>query len=104
MCNKNQENCKIGNRKQSAVPYSVVVPPWYSILFCTTSTNQMHPEVKPYKEETRKGKNESSVRKQYAELKSGRNSELEREMHFTISNGTEMRHISSVRRVTVYEK
>ena len=33
MRNKNQENCKIGNRKQSAVPYSTVVPPWYSILF-----------------------------------------------------------------------
>ena len=31
--NKNQENCKIGNRKGSAVPYSAVVPPWYSILF-----------------------------------------------------------------------
>ena len=31
--NKNQENCKIGNRKRSAVPYSAVVPPWYSILF-----------------------------------------------------------------------
>ena len=31
--NKNQENCKIGNRKRSAMPYSAVVPPWYSILF-----------------------------------------------------------------------
>ena len=31
--NKNQENCKICNRKQSAVQYSAVVPPWYSILF-----------------------------------------------------------------------
>ena len=31
--NKIQENCKIGNRKRSAVPYSAVVPPWYSILF-----------------------------------------------------------------------
>ena len=25
--NKNQENCKMGNRKWSAVPYSAVVPP-----------------------------------------------------------------------------
>ena len=33
--NKNQENCKIGNRKRSAMPYSAVVPPWYSILFCS---------------------------------------------------------------------
>ena len=31
--NKNQENCEIGNRKQSAMPYSAVVLPWYSILF-----------------------------------------------------------------------
>ena len=31
--NKNKENCKIGNRKQSAAPYLAVVPPWYSILF-----------------------------------------------------------------------
>ena len=31
--NKNQENCKIGNRKRSAMPYSAVVPPWYSVLF-----------------------------------------------------------------------
>ena len=31
--NKNQENCKIGNRKRSAVPCSAVVPPWYSVLF-----------------------------------------------------------------------
>ena len=30
--NKNQENCRISNRKRSAVPYSAVVPPWYSIL------------------------------------------------------------------------
>ena len=30
---KNQENCKIGIRKRSAVPYSAVVLPWYSILF-----------------------------------------------------------------------
>ena len=31
--NKNQENSEIGNGKQSALPYSAVVPPWYSILF-----------------------------------------------------------------------
>ena len=37
--NKNQGNCKIGDRKQSAVPYSVVAPPWYSILFDSSSTN-----------------------------------------------------------------
>ena len=30
---KNQENCEISNRKQSAVSYLVVLPPWYSILF-----------------------------------------------------------------------
>ena len=40
----------------------------------------MQLEVKPCKAEIGKGKNESSVRRQYAELKSGRNSELEREM------------------------
>ena len=49
--NKNQENCKIGNRKRSAVPYSAVVPPWYSILFDSSSTNQMQLEVKPCKAE-----------------------------------------------------
>ena len=48
---------------------------FYSILFDSTSTNQMQPEVKPCKAEIGKGKNESSVR-----LKSGRNNELEREM------------------------
>ena len=79
--NKNQENCKICNRKRSTVPYSVVVPPWYSILFDSSSMNQMQPEVKPCKAEIGKGKNESSLRRQYAELKSGRNNELEREMH-----------------------
>ena len=31
--NKNKQTCKIGNRKWSAVLYSAVVPPWYSILF-----------------------------------------------------------------------
>ena len=78
--NKNQENCKIVNRKQSAMPYSAVVPPWYSILFGSSNTNQMQPEVKPYKAEIGKGKNESNVHRQYAELKSGRNNEPEREM------------------------
>ena len=40
--NKNQGNCKIGDRKRSAVPYSVVVPPWYSILFDSSSTDIRH--------------------------------------------------------------
>ena len=40
----------------------------------------MQLEVKPCKAEIRKGKNESSVRTQYAELKSGRDNELEGEM------------------------
>ena len=39
----------------------------------------MQPEVKPCKAEIGKGKNESSVRRQYAEPKSGRNNEMERE-------------------------
>ena len=79
VCDKNQENCKIGNRKLSAVQYSAVVPTWYSILFDSSSMNRMQPEVKPCKAEIRKGKNESNVRRQYTELKSGRNDELERE-------------------------
>ena len=62
--NKNQENCKIGNRKRSAVPYSAVAPPWYSVLFDSSSTNRMQPEVKPCKVEIGKGKNESSVHRQ----------------------------------------
>ena len=78
--NKNQENCKIVDRKRSVAAYSGVVPPWYSILFDSSSTNRMPPKVKPCKAEIRKGKNESSVQRQYAELKSGRNNELEREM------------------------
>ena len=44
------------------------------------STNQMLPEVKLCKAEIRKGKNENILRRQYAELKSGRNNELEEEM------------------------
>ena len=80
MRNKNQENCKIDNRKRSDVPYSVVVPPWYSVLFDSSSTNQMQPEVKPCKAEVGKGKKESSMRRQYTELKPGRNNELERGM------------------------
>ena len=52
----------------------------YSILFDSSSMNGMQPEMKPCKAEIRKGKNESSGRRQYAELKSGRNNELEREM------------------------
>ena len=40
----------------------------------------MQPEVKPRKAEIGKGKNESSMRRRYEELKSGRNNEREREM------------------------
>ena len=63
--NKNLENCEIGNRNQSAVPYSVVVPPWCSILFysSTCCMNRMQPEVKPCKVEIQKGKNKSSVQR-----------------------------------------
>ena len=53
---------------------------FYSILFDSSSTNRMQAEVKPYKAEIMKGKNESSMRRQYTELKLGRNNELEREM------------------------
>ena len=53
---------------------------FYSILFDSSSTNRMQPEVKPYKAEIGKGKNESSMWRQYTELKSGRNNELERGM------------------------
>ena len=58
----------------------MVVPPWYSILFDSSSKNRMQPEVKACKAEMGEGKNESSMRRQYAKLKSGRNNELEREM------------------------
>ena len=51
-----------------------------SILFDSSSTNQMQPEVKPCKAEIRQSKNESSIQRQYAELKSSTNNELEREM------------------------
>ena len=40
----------------------------------------MQPEVKPYGPEIGKGKKKSSVHRQYAELKLGRNNEPEREM------------------------
>ena len=40
----------------------------------------MQQEEKPCKAEIQKGKNESSVRRQNVELKSGRNNELEGEM------------------------
>ena len=53
---------------------------FYSILFGSSNTNRMQPEVKPYKAEIGKGKNESSVHRQYAEMKSGRNNEPEREL------------------------
>ena len=56
--------------------WSVLSGPFYpwSVL------SEYQPEVKPYKEEIGKGKNESSVHREYAELKSGRNNEPEREM------------------------
>ena len=54
---------------------------FYSILFDSSSMNQMQPEVKPCKAVMGKGKKESSVRRQYTKLKSGRNNALEREMH-----------------------
>ena len=80
--NKNQENCKIGNRNKCGAIFSgFAAMVFYSILFDSSSTNQMQPEVKPCKAEIGKGKNESSVRRQYATLKSGRNNELERQMH-----------------------
>ena len=41
---------------------------FYSILFDSSSTNRMQLEVKPCKAEIGKGKNESSVRRQYTEL------------------------------------
>ena len=53
---------------------------FYSMVFDTSSTNGMQLEVKLCKAEIGKDKNESNVRRQYAELKSGRNNELEREM------------------------
>ena len=53
---------------------------FYSILFDSSSTNRKQPEVKPGKAEIGKGKNESSVRRRYEELKLGRNNECEREM------------------------
>ena len=55
---------------------------FYSILFDSSSTNRMQPQVKPCKAEIVKDKNESSVRRQFTELKSGRNNELGREMGF----------------------
>ena len=61
------------------MPYSVSAPMvFYSVLFYSnTCTNRMQPEVKPCKAEIQKGKNESSAWRRYAELKSGRNNELE---------------------------
>ena len=49
---------------------------FFSILFDSSSTNQMQQEVKHSKAEIGKGKNESSMQRQYAELKSGRNNGL----------------------------
>ena len=80
MRNKNQENCKIGNGKQcGAVVSGSAAMVFYFILF-DSSMNRMQLEVKPCKAEIEKGKNESGMRRQYAELKSGRNNELEREI------------------------
>ena len=53
---------------------------FYSILFDPSSMNRMQPEVKHHKAEIGKGKNESSVRRRYEGLKSGRINECEREM------------------------
>ena len=49
-----------------------------SVLFDASSMDRMQLEVKPCKAEIGKAKNESRVRRQYAELKSGRKNELER--------------------------
>ena len=80
---KNQENDKIGNRKQSAVPIHiqlVVVLAFISIatVFCSILSlmNRTQPKVKPCKAEIWKGKNQSSMRRQHAELKSSKNNEL----------------------------
>ena len=60
VCNKNQENCKIGNKKTKcgAVFSGSAAIVFYSILFDSSSTNRMQPEVKPCKAEIGKGKNE----------------------------------------------
>ena len=57
---------------------------FFSILFDSSSTNQMQLEVKPCKAEIGKGENESRVGRQYAELKSGRNNELKRECVYDV--------------------
>ena len=93
--NKNQENCKIGNRNE--VLCRIQRECSRGILYDSSSTNRMQPEVKPCKAEIGKGKNESSMQRQYAKLKSGRNNELERGNAFTILNGIETLCISSVR-------
>ena len=68
-----------------------VMPLWYSILFhsSTCSTYRLQPEVKPCKVEIRKCKNESSLRKHYAELKPGRNNVLEGEICLQSRTGKE---------------
>ena len=67
--------------KRDAVFSGSAATVFYSILFDPSSLNRIQPEVKPCTAEIGKGKNESSVRRQYAKLKSGRNNELKREMH-----------------------
>ena len=65
----------------------------------------MQPEMKPCKAEILKSKNESSLRRKYAELKSGRNNELEGEMCLQSRMLVkEILRISSIKWVTVYEK
>ena len=56
----------------------------------------MQPEMKPCKAEILKGKKESSMQKQWADLKSGRNNEFERGNVLTILNGKEIKGISNI--------
>ena len=56
----------------------------------------MQPEVKLCKAEMWKGKNESSMQRQNADLKSGRNNDLEGEMCLQ-SNGKKILRISSIK-------
>ena len=68
VCNKNQENCKISieNEVGSIFSDSAAIV-FYFILFDSSSTNRMQLKVKPCKAEIRKGKNESSMQRQYAD-------------------------------------
>ena len=62
------------------MPYSAEVPPWFLFYPSTCSMDRLQQEVKLCKAEIWKGKNESSMWRKHAELKSGRNNELEGEM------------------------